>query len=146
MAVETALTGDDDAVMAALAAGVPPEELATQGPQPAPPISKDLDSGGYRGLRDTNAQKEFELRGTKFKLVRELPGATLLDLALAGDPAATDMERLRGIRAFLEVAVEPTQNALFQRVLRSSEPTIGMDELMKKIEEISELLTDRPTE
>lgn len=136
MAVETALGGDEEAALAALGAV-----------EPAATVSPSIGSAeGYKGLKSEGEPKTFEIRGQTFSLVDELPGATMLDLALVGDPAATDFERLRGIRSFLDVAVDPEQNAAFQHVLRSSVPSIGMEELMKLIEQISETLTVRPTE
>jgi hypothetical protein len=134
MPVETALSGGGDA------------ELAAKIAEAEGVVEPTVDTSGYAAVRNEGEPAFIEVRGQKFRLIPKLPAMTMLDLAMAGDPAATDMERLRAVRSFIDIAVVPEQAPAFQRLLRSTDDPIGMDELMKVIEKAVELLTGRPTE
>lgn len=119
-------------------------EAAARGEDVEVPTEK----GSFEAMKDEKETKPvfIEVRDQRFQLERELPGLTLLDLAAAGDPEATDFERVKAIRGFLAVAVIEEQQADFHRFLRTARPAIDIPELVEIINQAAEKLGGRPTE
>jgi hypothetical protein len=123
------------------------EASAAQAPQGG-------ETGAYEAIR-TEAQSDngeaqprtFPVRDKEFRVVDVLPGIVLLDLGLAADPRASDIEQLRAVHAFLDSAIHPDDAAAFDHYLRTAQPTIEMEELNKVVEGLIGIVAGgRPTQ
>lgn len=136
-------------------------DIQGPGTPPPPPGATtemvELDPTAYEAAR---AQQEIEAKEAEFpritfregtpgemtwRLRKELPAATLLDLALTGDPKSKPIQRVRAMSGFLVTAVHPEDTDDFNEWLRSADPVVDMEELQKIVEEIVEKVTDIPT-
>lgn len=132
--------------MTDLSAQAPAQTDATAAPVPAEAAS--VPTAAYEALKAeaNGAERTFQVRETTFRVVPELPGIVLLDLGVAADPAATPAEQLRAVREFLKAAIVADDQPAFDRLLRTANPIIPIEELNKIVEGLIEMVGGRPTE
>lgn len=139
--VQTALTTDE---------AVAQQQAPAAAPAPAPQAeaAPPLGTEGYEALKAESAgtERTFPVRDQNFRVVPELPGIVLLDLGVAADPSATPAEQLRAVREFLNAAIVEEDRPAFERLLRTAQPIIKIDELNKVVEGLIEMVGGRPTE
>jgi hypothetical protein len=142
MPVQTSAMSDDEADRMLNEGGVsvPP---ATPVPPPVQPA--DTSDAYAAHLEALSPDRTVFVRDEKYTVVDELPGIVLMDLGIASDPAATDGERLRGLKSFLDSALVDEDKARFERQLRSARPVIGIKEIEDIIGQIAPKVTGRPT-
>lgn len=142
MPVETSRMTDAEveAVMAARDGGVTPTPPATPAAKPA-----DTSDAFASHVEALDPDRTVFVRDEKYTVVDELPGIVLMDLGIASDPAATDGERLRGLKSFLDSALVDADKPRFERQLRSARPVIGITEIEEIIGQIAPKVTGRPT-
>lgn len=109
---------------------------------------EDINPDGYKALKDEASADErtFEVRDKTFRLADDIPAIVMLDLGLAADPEATQVEQIRAMRQFLKAAVHEDDAGSFEAFLRSARPVIDMEELNTVMEGLIATIGGRPTE
>ena len=107
-----------------------------------------FDDSKYRELRSEHTTQEsvITVRDQEFRLVDELPAIIYLDLATVGDPNADPVDQMDRMRNFIKYAVHPDDSGRFQSLLRSAQPVVGMEELVEIVQNMAEVLSQRPTQ
>lgn len=142
MPVQTSAMSDDEAARMLNGGVTVPEPTAVP-----PPVQPADTSDAYVSHQEAiNGDRTVFVRDEKYTVVEELPGIVLMDLGIASDPSATDGERLRGLKSFLDNALVDEDKARFERQLRTArDPVIGIKEIEDIIGQIAPKVTGRPT-
>lgn len=141
MPVQTSAMSDDEAARMLEDGVVAPTPTAVPPPQPV-----DTSDAYAAHQEAVNGDRTVFVRDERYTVVEELPGIVLMDLGIASDPSASDGERLRGLKSFLDSALVDEDKPRFERQLRTArDPVIGIKEIEDIIGQIAPKVTGRPT-